>query len=181
MVNNKVKFKVSIKELVFEYEGDQERATLLHGRLTDTLGSLAAAQSDAIDITPARQLPAAPAMPAQPAKRRRRARKPSANGDGAAAVSADGDGAGMGTEEKPARKRKPRGTSYMAQVKHLLSEDYFKQKRKEEEVREELVRRGHTFEQRRINDALLKLTQKQKLDRAINAANEWEYVNRPPA
>lgn len=181
MANNKVKFKVSIKELVFEYEGDQERASALQGRLTDTLGSLAAAQADVIDVTPTRQLPAAPATPAQPARRRKRARKPSANGDGAApTANADGDGAAAQTEDKPARRRKARGSGYFSQVSGLVAEGYFNQKRKEEEVREELVRRGHTFEQKRINESLLKLTQSKKLDREMNAANEWEYVTGQP-
>lgn len=174
MANDRIKFKVSIEKLTFEYEGDQQRGAALHDRLTDTLGSLAGAQADVIDVTPTRRL-AAPQPPPPPAKRRARRRTPATavNADGA--PSADSNGAGGDEQQKAARKRKPRGTSYTGQINSLLAEGYFKQNRKEEEVREELVRRGHTFEQKRINEALLKLTQSKKLDRDMNGSNEWEY------
>jgi hypothetical protein len=177
MVSNKVKFKVSIKELVFEYEGDNERAQILQGRITETLGSLAAAQADAIDITPARQLPAAPSVGIPP-KKRRRSRKPAVDGDGTASTTSD-DGAGAVSldEDKASRKRRPRGSSYRGQVANLLNGGFFKEKRTGEEVRDELIRVGHNFPMNRINDALLALTQKHKLSRTTNAHSVWEYEN----
>src|SRR5690349_20934218 len=145
MVTNKVKFKVSIKELVFEYEGDRDRAQALQVRITDTLGSLAAAQSDAIDITPARQL--APAPPVViPTKRRRHSRRVSPIGDDVLVVTSDKDGGNESLENKPGRKRRQRGTSYRGQVSILLGEGFFNQKRTGEAVRDELIRRGHNFE-----------------------------------
>jgi len=177
MASNKVKFKVSIKELVFEYEGDNERAQVLQGRITETLGSLAAAQADAIDITPARQLPAAPQVVIPP-KRRRRARKSSVNGDGSVSATSDVEaGVEVPSEDKAPRKRRARGTSYRGQVIGLMNEGFFKSKRTGEEVRDELIRRGHNFPLNRINEALLSLTQKQKLSRAVNAHSVWEYEN----
>ncbi|HEX8424196.1 MAG TPA: hypothetical protein VF634_12320 [Pyrinomonadaceae bacterium] len=180
MANDKIKFKVSIEKLTFEYEGDRERGAALQSRLTDTLGSLAAAQGDVIDITPSRQLPAAPAAPA-PTKRRARRRPspPAVNANGAS--SADSNGAGGDEQAKAARKRKARGTSYRAQISNLVQEGYFKQKRGEQEVRDELHRRGHTFELHRIKEGLLAQTQSKKLDREMNAAGDWEYKDRPAA
>ena len=175
---NRVKFKVSIKELTFEFEGDQERAQVLQGRLTDTLGSLAAAQSDVIDVPPSRQLPAAPTPPVQPAKRRRRSRKPLASDNGAsAATTSESDSTDENTAAKATRKRRPHGTSYRSQVTNLFNEGFFSSKRSSEEVHAELVRRGYNFELRRINESLLAMTQSQKLSRTMNGAGNWEYEN----
>ncbi|SRR6266404_1970203 len=172
MAGNKIKFKVSIKELVFEFEGDQERGHILQGRITDTLKSLASAQSDVIDITPSRQLAAVPPQVIR-TRRRSRARKPSpsmdqsqSNGDISSDDTLDG---------KPAKKRRPRGSSYRGQVIFLLNEGYFKIKRTSDEVYTELDRRGHNFPLYRIEESLLKLTKDKKLSRSMNADNTWEY------
>ena len=59
----------------------------------------------------------------------------------------------------------------------MLNAGFFKKKRTSEEVRDELIRVGHTFAIGRINDALLALTQNHKLSRATNAHSVWEYEN----
>lgn len=169
-MSGRVKFKVSLKELSFEYEGDREHGQVLQDRIANTLGSLSAVQADVIDISPARQLTAAP--PALPQRRRRRMRK--AAGAGAEA-SSNGDAAAEAVLDGSSRKRKTQGTSYKAQVNTLLDEGFFTQKRTTEVVHAELVRRGHNFAPGRITQALVSLTQKQRLSRTANAAGDWEY------
>lgn len=85
----------------------------------------------------------------------------------------DGDEAQSGS--KTSKGKRPKGSSYFAQVKKLFEGGFLKKGHTGEGVRAELERRGHKFEMKRINAALVKLTKQELLSRQKNAAGEWVY------
>lgn len=88
----------------------------------------------------------------------------------------DGDDAPAGG--KAAKGKRQKGTSYFAHVKKLHEGGFLKKGHTGEEVRAELERRGHKFEMKRINEALVKLTKDELLSRQKNASGDWVYQNK---
>jgi hypothetical protein len=88
----------------------------------------------------------------------------------------DGDNAPAGGKSPKAKRQK--GTSYFAQVKKLYEGSFLKKGRTSEEVKTELERRGHKFEMKRINEALVKLTKDELLSRQKSASGDWIYQNK---
>ena len=124
----KVKFKLSIKELSFEFEGDQGVGQAVSASVQRTLGSLVEAQNRVIDVTPREERLALPPAPtdAPPLKRRRHRAKPRVPMNGSLAVPSEStasDGDEVGT--KMTRSRRPRGGSFRDQVYLLIREGYF--------------------------------------------------------
>ncbi len=79
---------------------------------------------------------------------------------------------------KPSRGRRSRGTSYSAWVRKLADEGILKKGHTGREVLTELERRGHKFELRRINEALVKLTKSEVLSRRKDGSGAWVYRNK---
>lgn len=73
--------------------------------------------------------------------------------------------------------RRPRESSYIAQISKLLENNFFAEGRTGKEVQAELARIGYKFEGRRINEALLNLTKRGSLTRNQNESNAWAYKN----
>ena len=48
----KVKFKLSVEKITFEYEGDHDTGLAVNRAMNHTLGSLMEAQNQVIDVTP---------------------------------------------------------------------------------------------------------------------------------
>ncbi len=78
----------------------------------------------------------------------------------------------------PSRGRRQKGTSYVAWVKKLIDEGFFKRERTGQDVVVELERRGHKFTLGRINDALVRSTKTDVLSRDKNASGDWVYQNK---
>ena len=76
--------------------------------------------------------------------------------------------------KKPQGKRS-RGTSYYALVSKLIAGDFLNQEHSGEEVQAELKRMGYSFPLRRINEALVKHTQNEKLSRREYESGKWTY------
>ena len=76
------------------------------------------------------------------------------------------------------RGRRPKGTSYFSQVRKLVDDGFLKEGCTGKAVHVELERRGHKFEMRRVNEALVKLTKNEVLSRQRNEQDEWVYQNR---
>lgn len=80
-------------------------------------------------------------------------------------------------DTKARRGRRPRGSSYSAQIRKLIENNFFVEGRINKEVEAELDRAGYKFEMRRINEALLILTKNGSLTRNQNESNAWVYKN----
>jgi hypothetical protein len=162
MVNRKVKFKISVKELAFEFEGDAETGQRLQQGIQDSLGTI-------IDM------PGRVVLPLEH------------NGPIIDASSSPDGEAGLTPAELPVQpeaKRatrktsRPKGTSAAARIKALRDEGFFSQERSAGEVQEALAHRGYTFEPKEIAAALLQVLRKQLLDRRQNDKGNYIYFEK---
>src|SRR4051812_4311676 len=82
MATNKVKFKMSLKEVTFEFEGDYEQGRALQQGINQTMAGLANLQGRAIGLEDQNRklIESRPVEPTIPARRRRKRRL--TNGDG---------------------------------------------------------------------------------------------------
>lgn len=78
-------------------------------------------------------------------------------------------------EVKKSQGKRSRGTSYYALVSKLIAGDFLNQEHSGEEVQAELKRMGYSFPLRRINEALVKHTQNEKLSRREYESGKWTY------
>jgi hypothetical protein len=81
------------------------------------------------------------------------------------------------TGSEVSRGRRPKGTSYFAQVRKLVDEGFLKKAYTGKEVQVELERRGHKFALGRVNSALVQLTKDEVLSRQENEQGGWVYQN----
>jgi hypothetical protein len=152
----KIKFKVSIKELSFEYEGTREVGQVLQAGLSRSLSGL-------VDMQRAVMLPA-PARPVHD--------QTNGNGDSSGTVVIDQPA------EKPKKPRKTSGVSLINLLRDLKTERFFGEPRSVDTVREKLKTKGHTFADSPISARLLDLTKKNELYR--NMVGEiWLYKDIP--
>lgn len=93
-------------------------------------------------------------------------------------AKAGGKATDGGEENKPARGRRSRGTSYTAQITKLFGEGFFSRKRTAEAVKSELENRKYKFPLKRINEALTALTRAEKLYSTKNEGGEWVFQNK---
>ncbi len=135
MAQQKMKFKVSIKELTFEFEGTREEGQVLHAGLNRSLGTL-------LD-TPRTVLAIQPAPATAPATTQ------SMFDDTAVDEVPNGHGTnGHANPAAPAEKvKKPRksgGETAMTLLRELIAEGFFKEVRTVDDIREKLRLGGHT-------------------------------------
>lgn len=173
----KVKFKLSVEKITFEYEGDHDTGLAVNRAMNHTLGSLVEAQNQVIDVTPNKvervSMPAATALAGPSTRRRLRRRlKPTANESSQDTVEANSDSASV----KPLRARRARGDSFRGQIHVLLGEGYFTKSRTATEIREELSRRGHNFDPKNVASDLLWFVRKNYLSRQQNEDGVYAYV-----
>ncbi|MEH1970694.1 hypothetical protein [Nostoc sp.] len=178
MATRKVKFKLSIKEISFEFEGDQETAQDLAGTINQSLASISDAQNKLLDVEASsvqgRELRSAeiPILPTQTGGKRKRKRKTksipiddsSQNGDSL-----------LSDEESISKGRRTKKDSVSSQLKALLGEGFFVENHSVNEIRTELAKRGHHFESNHISGELLRLTQDGLFARDKNEENKWAY------
>jgi hypothetical protein len=178
----KVKFRFSIKEIEFEYEGDQETGRAISESMQNTFGSFAQAQNAVIDVTPReleqQALPAAPVYAASPGRRRHRAKsRTPTNGIAVSSPLAHGDSpVAPDSIVKPSRSRKPRHEGFRAQTYRLLSEGYFANPRTAADIQAEHEKNGFTYDIKNIASELTDFTKKQFLIREKDADGKYAYI-----
>lgn len=141
----KVKFKMSLKELSFEFEGDPEIGSRLHNEINKSFNAIAEAQHKLLPHDPN----VIDALPSSP------------NGNGKA--------------KRTSRARRPKGNSCGSLCIELRTTGYFAQKRDINAIRDELVKMGHNFKPNVISGSLLPLCKKKILKREKNEAGKFEY------
>lgn len=151
MAEQKIKFKVSIKELSFEFEGSREVGQALQAGLSRSLGGLVDAQRIAMAAIPAK--PGTPPV------------DETGNGFNGIHVPAEQVVNGQPPADKPKKARKSGGTSLTNLLRDLKKETYFSEPRSPDAVRERLKLKGHTFPENTIASRLLDLTKKDELFR----------------
>jgi hypothetical protein len=174
MVNRKIKFKISLKELAVEFEGDIQTAERFQQQVTGAINNLATASNrllssgqqqaatDVIDVSPTRR------------RRRRRPRSPETSGGEESATDL---AAAEGGEEAPARKA-ARRDGQTTLINALVTAGYFSEPRTAGEIRDELRKRGHSFKSNELSPTLVRLTREEALERNRNNDNQWAYFVR---
>lgn len=145
MAEQKIKFKVSIKELSFEFEGTRDVGQALQAGLNRSLGSLLDTQRVAMAI------PAGPAF--TPAINpglfdtsptgNEVLNGHSENGHTATGKATAPVPVAVPAAEKAKKTRKSGGESAMNLVRGLIAEGYFKEARTVESIKERLRLKGH--------------------------------------
>jgi hypothetical protein len=170
MTNRKIKFKISIKELSVEFEGDTLTAERIQEQVTGAINSLATAPnrlvgsgqeqytSNIIDVSPAR-------------RRRRRRTKAAENGGEASPAEVE---AVIGGEEGPARKATRRGEGQKQLITAFIATGFFGEPRTVGEIKEQLSKRGHSFKSNELSPSLGRLTREGILQRDKND-KQWVY------
>ena len=159
MAEQKIKFKVSIKELSFEFEGTREVGQALQAGLNRSLGSLLDTQRVAMAI---------PAGPALSPESNPRLFYANPTGDevlnGHTANGKATSPAPVLAAEKVKKTRKNGGESAMTLVRSLIAEGYFKEARTVETIKERLRVKGHN-NPRGLTTRLQELAKKDELFR----------------
>lgn len=165
----KIKFKLSVKELSFEFEGDQETGQRFQNSISKTLNSLTDTPNHVIDVE-ARQINDIPKLlegqngnSSSSKTRRRKSKKvPTASQNGEAGESDEAS--------RPRSKRTSIKPLYFA----LIREGFFDNKRGAGDIRQELSKKGFNFEANEVSAHLLPLTQSGYLSRD-DSSGKWEY------
>lgn len=145
----KVKFKMSLKELSFEFEGDPELGSRLQTEIGKSLTALAETQHKLLSPDP--------------------------NIIDAEIISSSGNG----KAKKSQRARRPKGGTCRSLLIELRQTGFFGEKRDVNAIREELAKMGHNFKANAISAALLPLCQQKILKRENNEGGKFEYEAGP--
>jgi hypothetical protein len=157
-MHRKVKFRVSVKELAFEYEGDMEMGQRLQKGIQASLSH--------IIETPNRILPAPEVVNAEALE----------NGSRDSTHSGEN-----GHRESPRAARKqsrPKGTSAAARIKVLCGDGFFREERSLADVQESLAQSGYKFEAKEVSAAILQVLRKELLDRRKSENGNYVYFNK---
>ncbi|MEH2146057.1 hypothetical protein [Nostoc sp.] len=129
MATRKVKFKLSIKEISFEFEGDQGTGQDLAGTINQSLASISDAQNKLLEVegspVQSRELRSAevPALPTQTARKRKRKQKTESIASNSS--SQNGDSPSIGEDGMFKGYRTTQKDSVGSQLKALLTEGFF--------------------------------------------------------
>ena len=134
----KIKFKLSVKELSFEFEGDQETGQRFQNSISKTLNSLTETPNQVIDVQ-ARSISDETKLLSEissngSSKRRRRSKKTKE-------INLDENG----NPVKSARQTRPSGQSCRALTRSLVEGNFFSENRATGDVREELSKKRTSF------------------------------------
>ena len=175
MAIRNTKFKVSIKELSFEFEGSQEVGLVVQQGIQQSLGSLMQTQAR---VLAHRETPGVVAEALAPLFDGQHGQTvpplngaPPVNG----AIPPNTATPVNGERVKLPRQRRPKSGVPMALLREMKAEKFFSQTRSAAEILEKLKLKGHTVQQSVISARLKELTQKNELFR-INGAEEGSYV-----
>lgn len=146
MAMKKVKFRMSIEKLSFEYEGDQETGQNIQQSIQRTLGSLVETQNRLV--------------------------APDLNTLEVEAVQVPDNGS---AKTRTSRPRRPKGTSARSLILGLREQGFFDQNRAIGDIQTELSKNAHNFKQNHISAALTSLIQKRYLKRDKNDKGNYEY------
>jgi hypothetical protein len=149
MATQKIKFKMSIKELSFDFEGDVETGQRIQNEIKKTLTAIAHTQEKL--------------LPADPNVIDVEASPPGANGK----------------KVRGPRKTRTKGNSPRGLVIALRQEGYFDEKRDANTIQAKLETMGRKLKGNELSPALIALTQKKILKREKNAENVYEYEKGP--
>jgi hypothetical protein len=149
MPTQKIKFKMSLKELSFEFEGDVETGQRIQSDIRKSLTSLT--------HSPAAVIPPDPNVI-----------------DGEVVPALTNDNAN-GKASKQRRNRRPKGDSAQALIIGLRHSGFFDQKRDAGSIREELKKSGHNFEAKEIAASLIPICKKRILKRDKAEGGNYEY------
>lgn len=170
-----VKFKIALKELVVEFEGDVQIAERLQGDITSALSTLASAQQRA--LSPGRQQPpntATTELGTMPTRRRRRKRS-GGQVDGIDPSIVDGEVEG-GAEVSSGDGEPRRDASGVVSLLNVLkAEGYFAERRTLGHIRGQMATKGHIYRPGDVSPLLVTATRKGILRREKNSANQWVY------
>lgn len=168
----KIKFKLSVKELSFEFEGDQETGQRFQNSISKTLNSLTETPNQVIDVE-ARTidnnylLPSSEQNSTKPKRKRgKRAKTNNVNS------AEENDNGNLG--EKVKRTHRPKGQSARDQIIILIQNGFFAEFRTVGEIQDALSKKGHNFDSGEISPTLLRLTKKDYLVRD-DSAGKWQY------
>jgi hypothetical protein len=143
----KAKFKMSVKEISFEFEGDVEMGRQIQTDITKTLATLGNAQ--------------ARLLPPDPNVIEAEIVNPPENGNGKA--------------KRNYRPRRPKAKSCRSLIVGLRQSGFFSEKRDANVIREELAKSGHNFKPNEISAALIPLCQNRILKRDQIEGGNYEY------
>jgi hypothetical protein len=172
MINRKVKFKISIKELSVEFEGDIQTAERIQQQVTGAINNLATAPNRL--ISSGQQHPSTDVIDVSPARRRRRRRSSAVEGGREEGASAQVPGANGG-EDSSNRKAVRPGEGQKALISALVSSGFFSKQRTVGDIRAQLSKKGHSFKSNEISPTLGRLTREGILQRDMGATNQWVY------
>jgi hypothetical protein len=149
MASQKIKFKMSIEKLAFEFEGDVETGQRIQSEIKKTITNLAHTQE--------RLLPHDPNVIDE---------VPAAQTNGTKA-------------KKQSRSRRPKANTPRATMVTLRAEGFFDTKRDIGAIQEVLSTRGRNFKSNELSPALVALVQKNILKREKNESGQYEYEKGP--
>ncbi|MGI8670845.1 MAG: hypothetical protein ACR2J3_13525 [Aridibacter sp.] len=170
----KIKFKLSLKELNFEFEGDQEVGQRFQNSISKTLNSITETPNQVIDVEAKSVnddylLPQSSENSNTP-KRKQRGKRLKAI-DANATSSENGNG---NLFEKTKRTNRPKGQSARDQVVVLIQSGFFSSYRSVADIQDSLSKKGHNFNSGEISPSLLRLTKKNYLIRD-DSSGKWQY------
>jgi hypothetical protein len=174
-----VKFKISLKELSVEFEGDIQSAERMHGEIAGAINSLAAVQAKALPPGPKVATVPTPVVESGSRRRGSRRRRP-VSGNGIDPSIIEGTvvdpAAASGPAEPTMRAPRRSSGSQSELLTQLKGEGFFGEKRTNGDIRARLATKGHTFQSNEINPSLVRLTQQGVLQREKDAAkDQWVY------
>jgi hypothetical protein len=171
MTNRKVKFKISIKELSVEFEGDIQTAERIQQQVTGAINNLATAPNRL--ISGGQQYPSTDVIDVSPTRRRRRRRSGTVEvGSEEGATQASGVDGG---EDSSTRKGVRLGEGQKALIISLVSNNFFGERRTVGDIRDQLSKKGHSFKSNELSPTLGRLTREGVLQRDRSAKNQWVY------
>lgn len=174
MASQKMKFKMNIKELSFEFEGDFDQGQKIQSGISKTLSELGNLQTGAMGLPTTKPVEARVIEALPPTRTRRRRRKSEAavsdsNGAGEEAAEETGNGEKISA-------RKPTGSSPIRLLKDLKQNGFFEGGKSVSEIVTHVNAKGHT---KMINSSfsaqLLSLSKKEILERKQDETGGWKY------
>lgn len=153
MGSRNVKFKFSIKEISFEFEGDEDIAQVAQRGIERLVDGLTNTQNQILGVESETSvgLPTTPSVI-----------------DGKAKTSTS-------SSSKGTRKRGPKGDGAGSWIFSLAEGGFFSQYRSIAEIQAELTNRGKNFESKNLASALKQLTEKKVLVRKKNDSGNFVY------
>jgi hypothetical protein len=170
MANRRIKFKISIKELSVEFEGDIQTAERIQEQVTGAINSLATAPNRLIGS--GQQQTTTDVIDVPPTRRRRRRRTRSADNIGEGSTTEVG--AADAGEDGPTRKATRRSEGPTSLITSLTTTGFFGEPKTTGEIRDQLNKKGHSFKSNELSTTLGRLTRNGILQRD-KSDKQWVY------